>query len=85
MADIFNEGFKPVLDHVDQKNRESIAAWEERDRFADACKGSYVIDVRRLRSWNSLDKRFHPVASLKAALAEHDRADSSPGGRPPAP
>ena len=30
MANPFNEGFKPVLDHLDVKNRESIADWEER-------------------------------------------------------
>lgn len=30
MASPFNEGFKPVLDHLDVKNRESVAAWEER-------------------------------------------------------
>lgn len=42
MAITYNEGFKPVLDHIDLKNRESIAAWEERlwqrqlkDEFVD--------------------------------------------------
>jgi len=30
MANPYNEGFKPVLDHIDVKNRESIAEWEER-------------------------------------------------------
>ena len=30
MANPYNEGYKPVLDHLDVKNRESITAWEER-------------------------------------------------------
>ena len=30
MATTYNEGFKAVLDHLDVKNRQSIAAWEER-------------------------------------------------------
>jgi len=30
MATTYNEGLKPTLDHLEVKNRESIAAWEER-------------------------------------------------------
>lgn len=30
MATEHNEGFKPVLSHLDVKNRKSVAAWEER-------------------------------------------------------
>ena len=30
MATTYNEGLKPVLDHIDVKNRDSVAAWEER-------------------------------------------------------
>ena len=30
MASTYNEGLKPVLDHLDVKNRESVSAWEER-------------------------------------------------------
>jgi len=30
MATTYNEGFKAVLDHIDVKNRQSIAEWEER-------------------------------------------------------
>ncbi|MFW2404700.1 MAG: hypothetical protein ACN4GT_08025 [Gammaproteobacteria bacterium] len=30
MANPYNEGFKPVLDHIDVRNRESMADWEER-------------------------------------------------------
>lgn len=30
MATTYNEGLKPVLDHLDVKNRDSVAAWEER-------------------------------------------------------
>lgn len=30
MANPYNEGFKPVLNHLDVKNRESVSDWEER-------------------------------------------------------
>lgn len=30
MANPYNDGFKPVLDHIDVKNRESTAECEER-------------------------------------------------------
>ncbi|MBT8441302.1 MAG: hypothetical protein KJO76_02865 [Gammaproteobacteria bacterium] len=30
MANPYNEGFKPILDHLDVKNRESVSDWEER-------------------------------------------------------
>lgn len=30
MADPFNEGFKPILDHANVKNRATVSAWEQR-------------------------------------------------------
>ena len=57
----------------------TIAAWEERDRYVEKCKGAYVIDVRFLRAWNCTNYRFHPVAPLKKALTAYDRARAAKG------
>ena len=47
---------------------ETIRAWEERDQAAERLDGRFIIDVERMRAWNCIDWRFHPVAHLQRAL-----------------
>ena len=46
----------------------TIHAWEERDRAAERLDGRFIIDVVRMRAWNCMDWRFHPVEHLQRAL-----------------
>ena len=46
----------------------TIRAWEERDRAAERLDGRFIIDVVRMRAWNCMDWRFHPVEHLQRAL-----------------
>ncbi len=48
---------------------QTISTWQERDRYARKLKGSYVIDYGRLKAWNCVDQRFHPVSRLRKVLA----------------
>jgi len=51
---------------------ETISAWEERDRYVEELKDSYVIEHRHIRGWNCIDWRFHPVARLDTTLSISD-------------
>jgi len=63
---------------------QTIAAWEERDRYVERCKGQFVIDARMLRAWNCTDYRFHPIEALKKALDAYDRRRSAAAKNVPA-
>ncbi len=52
---------------------ETISAWEERDRYVEELKDSYVIDYHHIKAWNCIDYRFHPVARLKKTLDTNGR------------
>ena len=78
MATQYNEGFKPILDHIDVKNRESVAAWEE--RMWQRQRRSEFVDPRDERGRQFFRRHVATLGELKrtAKRLQRDKSDAAP-------